>query len=174
MSKWNRMVEATTTDGLGLIRDVDYAYQAPLVRNSYDPFRGSSREYVWTDDAACAKVNPELFQISQVGDPGLEGLGTNEVKRFNQIKVADAKKYCESCPVKKRCLEEATESDLYWSVRGGETPKRLDPNVRHIPLADTNSYFPWECKKCGSGDFGWHMNKGAMRKYCKQCAAGWW
>lgn len=144
MSKWNRSVKDTTTDAIDLIRDSDYAYRAPLVREQYDPSRGSSREYVWTDDAACNGVYPELFQVSQVGDPGLEGISTHDLQALNQGKVKRAKEYCEGCPVRATCIKMAEPQDLYWSVRGGRTPLKLVPleggGARRPPVFNADSY----------------------------------
>jgi ferredoxin len=124
---WNRGVTHRTMDGLALVRDQDWAYQGALVRSTWNPERGSSREYVWTDDAACKDADPDLFQVSRRGDPGTEGLGTHAVNKFNKAKVEEAKVYCEGCPVRATCLEQAEPNDLYWSVRGGATPLAIRP-----------------------------------------------
>src|SRR5881628_1699709 len=106
-TKWNRDIFDRTTDGLALVRDLDWEYTAKLARPVYDRWAGMSREYVWTDDAACSGVNPETFQVSQASDPGLEGIGTHELRKFNEQKMQTAKQYCDTCPVKKTCLKNA-------------------------------------------------------------------
>lgn len=170
-NRWNRQIQANTTDGLALVNDLTYQYTMPQYRQKYDPWRGSSREYVWTDDAACANAMPELFILSTKDDPGLEGISNAELRKLNESKVETALKYCESCPVKKSCLASAEGSDLHWSVRGGQTPKRLlgQKAVISFPAED---YFEWECKKCGGGEYGWHMNGGKLAKYCRPCSNG--
>ena len=90
--RWNRDIFDRTTDGLAPVRDLDWQYTAKLARPVYDRWAGMSREYVWTDDAACNSMNPELFQMSQATDPGLEGIGTNELHKFNEMKAEQAKK----------------------------------------------------------------------------------
>lgn len=174
--RWNREIYDRTTDGLAPVRDIDWAYQPNLARPVYDPWAGMSREYVWTDDAACSGVNPELFQMSQAGDPGLEGIGKVELRKFNEQKAEQAKSYCEGCPVRATCLERAEASDLYWSVRGGETPTSLVPlkdgSKRKFPAAGTEDWVGWHCKKHGRNYLLYrsYVNQKAMRPYCGRCS----
>lgn len=173
-TKWNREVHDRTTDGLALVRDLDWAYTAKLARPVYDPWAGSGREYVWTDDAACRGVNPELFQVSQVGDPGLEGISTRHLRDLNDRKVQDAQKYCESCPVKKTCRATASESDLYWSVRGGEVPTILVPlpggGKAKPPAFPLDDYVDWTCASCGHDATLMRKRDGQSLPYCGSCA----
>lgn len=169
--KWNRQIFANTTDGLTLINDLTYEYNPAQYRQEYDPSAGSAREYVWTDDAACNGVMPELFQLSHQDDPGLEGISTHTLQELNFQKVETAKKYCDTCPVKKTCLETASTSDLHWSIRGGQTPTRLTWQKRP-PSFPYQDYTQWECVKCGSNEYGLRKEKNDMRKYCRPCANG--
>lgn len=169
--KWNRQIEATTTDGIGLINDLTYEYTGAPLRSMYDPEAGAAREYVWTDDAACSGVTPELFQLSQAGDPGLEGISTHALREMNLAKVETARKYCDTCPVKKTCVEMASTSDLHWSIRGGLTPTRLE-GKKVTPSFPYWEYTDWECKKCGGTDYSYRNDGGVLRKYCQPCSNG--
>lgn len=153
----------------------DMDYNGPdvlLLRQVYDPSKGSPLEYVWTDDAACLWSDPELFQLSQFGDPDVEHIEVNQTARltkFNREKVEKAKSICEGCPVRATCLKTASTSDLHWSVRGGQTPKRLD-GQKAIPNFPMNEYMPWACKSCGGEKFTWYQNAGVRRRRCPICS----
>lgn len=172
--KWNRDVFDRTTDGLAPVRDLDWEYTAKLARPVYDRWAGMSREYVWTDDAACNTMNPELFQMSQASDPGLEGIGTHELRKFNEMKFEQAKKVCEGCPVRATCLKRAEESDLYWSVRGGQKPLILTPlksgGRRKPPLFPSQDFVEWSCSKHGRDAMMFRKYKDGSRPYCGTCS----
>jgi len=171
---WNKTIYNRTTDGLEPARDVERAYKPKPERLTYDPFKGMSREYVWTDDAACKNTNPELFQVSEGTDPGLEGIGTQELNRFNLDKVEQAKKICEGCPVRATCLSVAEPSDLYWSVRGGETPTRLIPRENgkkpYMPVFNATEWVGWNCQKHGRDFMFERSYNDGVRPYCGRCA----
>jgi hypothetical protein len=173
-NNWNRTIRDRTTDGMTVVRDTEMRLNPRLPgRVTYDPFRGSAREYVWTDDAACRDTNPELFQVSEATDPGLEGIGTQELRQYNLDKVEQAKQICESCPVKKTCLSRAEPTDLYWSVRGGETPTRLIPRTDtkrpYMPVFNTE-WIGWHCKEHGDAFKMEKVYKDGTRPYCGQCS----
>lgn len=143
-----------------------------LIRKSYDPFRGSSREYVWTDDANCQGSDPTLFQVSQFGDPEVSHIPKENpylLGKYNRDKIELAKSICEGCPVRATCLETASTSDLHWSVRGGQTPKRLDKQ-KMIPSFPIKKYLPWTCVQCGGEEYGLRWQKEDWRKYCPECS----
>lgn len=172
MANWNRK-DASTTDGLSPVRDLDWDYTGKLIRSEYDPWRGSPREYVWTDDAACAASDPELFQVSQLGDPEADHIPakrTDLLATYNREKIKVAIGICEGCPVRATCLATASTSDLHWSVRGGQTPKRLAKQA-NIPSFPLKEYMPWTCVQCSGEKYGWHWNQGKQRKYCISCSA---
>lgn len=60
----------------------------------------------WTDKAKCTKTDPEFF--FPVGD-------TDEAIQ----QTAEAKAFCQSCPVKMKCLEMAFRENLEYGVYGG-------------------------------------------------------
>lgn len=57
---------------------------------------------LWADLAACRGVDTNLFFSDSKAD---------------QVYAVDT--YCEKCPVKRECLDDATKDDLQASVRGG-------------------------------------------------------
>lgn len=173
-NNWNRTIFDRTTDGMTVVRDTEMRLNPRLPgRPVYDPFKGSAREYVWTDDAKCVGSKSELFQVSEVTDPGLEGISHPELRKFNLAKVEQAKAICEGCPVRATCLREAEPQDLFWSVRGGQTPLKLVPKpnggAKHVPQYDPSPYFPWECKKHGNQNVLYRQHKGTKRAYCGAC-----
>lgn len=144
MGKWNRSVKDTTTDAIDLVRDLDYEYTGSLVRSTYDPFRGSSREYVWTDDAACNELNPGYFTYQGADDPDytpetvlVRGkTGKAGVRRSNEIRLKKGQAVCLTCPVAQKCLDEANASDVFWTTRGGYLPAILENPGADYPKVD--------------------------------------
>lgn len=133
-----------------LSSEVEYI-KARVKHTAYDPSRGSSREHVWTDDAACKGSDPELFQLLQEGDPGAGDAKRGALIPLNRERIAKAIRICESCPIKERCLEEATPSDLYWSVRGGQTPTKFSGEVKMVPMFKSSEWLGKpECPEHGS------------------------
>lgn len=59
----------------------------------------------WLDEAACADMDPELFFPSKGADA--------------PIKLAEARKVCERCPVRMPCLEYALANGERWGLWGG-------------------------------------------------------
>ncbi|MEU8890440.1 WhiB family transcriptional regulator [Streptomyces sp. NPDC048442] len=71
----------------------------------------------WTQDAACAEVDPELFfPVSALG-PGAAQTG-------------DAKKVCARCPVRAQCLDWALETRQRTGVWGGTDEKERAKMLR--------------------------------------------
>lgn len=170
---WIRINLDLTEGGLAVKRDPDRKYTERLTRPTYDRWAGMSREYVWTDDAACNGVNPELFQVSQVGDPGLEGIGTHELREFNEAKLKKAQEYCEGCPVRATCLKKAEPVDLYWSVRGGERPEIMkNGGVKRFkfPTFRINDWVEWACRTHGRDAMRFRKTKDGSVPYCEACA----
>lgn len=143
--RWNGSIKIRTTDGLALVRDLDWSYQAPLVRSSYDPFRGSSREYVWTDDAACNGLDPSYFNYQLADDLDYQPetvlvrgkTGKAGVRRSNEIRLKKGQVACLTCPVAQKCLDEATASDVFWTTRGGYLPAFLENPGADYPKVST-------------------------------------
>lgn len=142
--------------------------------STWDWTQGASREWVWTDEAACSDADPELFQVAQRGDPGTEGMNDKAVRDYNLAKFEVALTYCEGCPIKATCLEKATASDRHWSVRGGELPVKVAGERKErgwAPSFDAAPYFPrWECKIHGLKWVSSHKKKGREEFfYCLEC-----
>lgn len=146
--------------------------------SDYDPSRGSGREYVWTDDAACSTADPELFQVTQKGDPEAGDMVGQRLNQYNLDKFELALTYCEECPIKQTCLDQATPMDRHWSVRGGELPTKVagERNQRkNVPSFDYKSYVPkWECQIHGIKWVSSHKKTRPGRPeelfyYCLEC-----
>lgn len=172
-------------------RHIDYAQEAQVSQQytgspdrnfndgtGWDPTQGSAREYVWTDDAACSTADPELFEVSQKGDPDAGDLVGKQLTEFNMSKFEVALTYCEVCPIRQTCLDQSSESDRHWSVRGGELPTRVAGEGRNkfnVPSFDYKSYVPkWECKIHGLKWVSSHQKNRPGRGtdvfyYCLEC-----
>lgn len=144
----------------------------------WDPTQGSPREFVWTDGAACGSADPELFQVTQKGDPEAGDLGRKQLTEYNLAKFDLALTYCEECPIKQACLDKSTEMDRHWSVRGGELPGRIAGETRgkyQVPSFDYGAYTPrWECKIHGLKWVSSHKKNRPGRGvdtfyYCLEC-----
>jgi WhiB family redox-sensing transcriptional regulator len=71
----------------------------------------STRNVLWHLDAACIKVDPEVFFPLDL-TPGAPG-------------VAAAKEVCAGCPVRAECLADvmaAEDPSRRWGISGGTTP----------------------------------------------------
>lgn len=62
-----------------------------------------AREMTWQDRGLCNETDPELF-YPEIGSTGIE-----------------AKKVCVRCPVQKKCIDWAMETEEPWGVWGGYT-----------------------------------------------------
>lgn len=176
--KWNR--GTSTIDGLGaILTDAELATSLTSRAPKYDPFGGSSREYVWTDGANCSGADPELFQVASQGDPIAGGRRNQALAKFNRERAELALAFCEGCPVKRTCLREATEADRYWSVRGGELPVRLTGSraqQAYVPTSENSEYEePWSCKLHGVAFRKSHLRRARgkeyTRVYCTECGS---
>lgn len=163
--KWNRSLGNTVGYGLKLIAPEDY--KKSVRKFVYDPSFGMSREYVWVDDAACGGVDPEIFQMGMPDDPGFEGLNFMQTRKINLERLAKAREYCDTCPVRLKCVEEAEPGDLYWSVRGGLEPKRLTRGAR-APIYDIT---PWVEAICKHHGVQYMRNRVGFKTnaYCSMC-----
>lgn len=76
----------------------------PTAATEVDPYdvRHFARPPAWTENAACAGQDPELFFSDR-------DLSLN----------AAAKRVCSICPVQTECLRDALDTHEEWGVRGG-------------------------------------------------------
>lgn len=132
----------------------------------------------WTAGASCASMAIERFTVSRVGDPEVSHLKTTQaVGTYNRKKFKDAVEVCNSCPVRQECAEDASEADLYWTMRGGLTPTYYEggAGVSRIPNVDTQEYLEYVCRSrrhVGDAYRGkkpsWRGN-GSVVDYCIGC-----
>jgi WhiB family redox-sensing transcriptional regulator len=66
----------------------------------------------WQEDAACSAYDNLLF-FGEEGESELE----------KQARESQAKKICQTCPVKEPCLEFAMETNQKYGIWGGLTDK---------------------------------------------------
>ena len=109
------------------------------------------------------------FSYLEVGDPGVpEDLSPMREVHFNLPRLKEAREVCSTCPVKGKCLESATPSDRFWTVRGGELPKLARTNVKknNFPSAKTDPYMPDLCQR---GHSNWLRRADGTAWYCGDC-----
>lgn len=80
-------------------------------------------KYTWRDEAVCSGADYSEFSYP-------EKVGS----QHRSILVMFTKEYCDRCPVKKECLEDATPDDLRYTVRGGRLPSGRGSRPELIPL----------------------------------------
>lgn len=126
----------------------------------------------WLAEASCLGVDPEVFQMKQLGDPGIPGnITSGSIGAWNKRRAKKAiSDYCEGCPVRAACLEAAEAPDLYWSVRGGLMPSRFgEDRPGSIPSFRSQDYVEFRCSR------GIHLGDGYRgfkdgSPYCTGCS----
>ena len=119
-------------------------------------FNWETELYFWSDEAACKDADPKLFVTIERGSREAARMSEEDRLIINNENHLDALSYCDRCPVRQRCLEEADDSDLEWTVRGGNAPGNYSgkpvgrPGSRTLP-------------KCRNG----HVKEPGQR--CLQC-----
>lgn len=130
----------------------------------------------WKHDAACIGLPTELFEYQQMQDFKKRP----EFKRLRQMNKdchAFAATVCGGCPVRQKCLDTATLTDLYWTVRGGEAPGAMKDSGRSVPrewtvIDETGKKvnplrLESQCKRGHSNE--WRIDKNTGRRYCGTC-----
>lgn len=69
----------------------------------------------WKDDAACAGEGPTVFYRSEGEARRGSAGGENTMRLARRI-------FCDGCPVRSACLEEAVRTGEHFGVWGGTTP----------------------------------------------------
>lgn len=77
----------------------------------------------WHAEAACSMYSWYLFELVDYDNSIAKGLTFAQLWSFNQRNHELGRSICDTCPVRARCLKEATNEDLRWTMRGGEGPK---------------------------------------------------
>lgn len=72
--------------------------------------------------AACAQApDPTIFDWQDAEDLG--GVHNSKVRALNEVRFAEAKLFCDTCPVVAECdAEGKLMGDTSWSIRGGLSP----------------------------------------------------
>lgn len=105
-SEGTKTVTAQTEQRLGGL-SVDYSVAA---FSSQRYFAVNPVDLQWQDSALCVQTDPEMFYPEKGGS------------------TREAKRVCQSCEVRKQCLEHALKNDEHFGIWGGKTPgerKRL-------------------------------------------------
>jgi Transcription factor WhiB len=97
----------------------------------------------WTARASCSSLDPKYFEyferakikdnsykksVVQEGRLKAVPMSTREV---NMHLLTQGQKVCHSCPVRQECLEAASPSERYWTVRGGLLPGILFVSMKN-------------------------------------------
>lgn len=126
----------------------------------------------WAQEAACKGMNPDLFAMLMLDDEAAAPAGGSKYRLslLNKERVASAQMVCETCPIKRECVENATPADLHWTVRGGQAPAAMfATNRSNVPSA---SFVPEPCRR---GHYSWEVvlkADGTRDRRCTLCTMG--
>lgn len=160
MSKWNRSLGSDTYDGV-----------KPLTTEMGKAYRPSTHKWSvpyeeWRDDASCNGLPIEHFVLA-------DGAVTDEHHEL----IAEGLKVCSGCPVRAACKTNSNEEDRYWSIRGGQPPEGLFPEVKipkftltKIPMGHKKGEGPERKlkEKCNYGHDDWVID-GSGKRRCQTC-----
>ena len=90
----------------------------PFLHSAHDP------DERWELRANCLGKAFELFEYQEKDSPLARGMSHSERMDFNDANFHMAEEICIECPVMFKCGAEASRVEKYWTVRGGEAPKR--------------------------------------------------
>lgn len=120
-----------------------------------------SKEPTWAKDAKCAGKGDLFFYESA----------------DTVSKLYKARNICGTCPVKAECLDDATEEDREWSVRGGKLPRKMtELTAQRIAGAVESAEKPHlRPTKCSKGhERVWRRKGGTTwQACCKPCTSAW-
>lgn len=135
----------------------------PFLYPEYD------REPAWEEKANCKGKAFELFEYQEKDSPLTDGMNFKERIEFNRVNFELAGEICIECPVMFECEKNASPTERYWTVRGGEPPGRFDEeskrydNVGRKPGSKNRAVASMSDRVCQRG----HVVKGGGR--CKDC-----
>lgn len=123
----------------------------------------------WGAEAACLGMPVEMFHPVDLDSAEAESCQGSRYRlhQLNMERMETAKEVCDRCPIAARCLAEAEELDLYWSMRGGQIPVYLqtaNKKKRGIPS------LPREIMPdlCRYGHESWGVRQNGER-FCRTC-----
>ena len=123
----------------------------------------------WEERANCKGKAFELFEYQEKDSPLTKDMSFKDRVAFNYQNFELAGEICIECPVMFECAKYASEQDKYWTVRGGEPPKRFEIEADQLartgrPAGSTNSK-PGAPRTCKRGHF---LPNGGRCKTCKR------
>lgn len=84
----------------------------------------------WEAKANCVGKAFELFEYQEKDSPLAVDMNHKQRMDFNDANFHMASEICIECPVMLKCGAEATRTEKYWTVRGGEIPGRHHEEVK--------------------------------------------
>lgn len=108
----------------------------------------------WHEGAACSMYSWYLFELVDYDNTIAKGATFAQLWNFNQRNHELGRSICETCPVKKTCLKQATNEDLRWTMRGGEGPKATigQTGDRRVPRCEHRKYDPKQSRAVRMAD----------------------
>lgn len=123
----------------------------------------------WEERANCKGKAFELFEYQEKDSPLTKDMKFKERLAFNYQNFELASEICIECPVMFECLNSATAEDRYWTVRGGEPPKRFDIEAEQLAKTGrptgSKTVRPGEPRTCKRGHY---LPNGGRCKDCKR------
>jgi hypothetical protein len=100
--------------------------KTPQLRHNPYLFPDTTSEDRWEERANCKGKAFELFEYQDKDSPLTEGMKFKDRIDFNRTNFQLAEEICIECPVFFECEANASPTERYWTVRGGNPPGRFD------------------------------------------------
>jgi hypothetical protein len=139
--------------------------------NPFLPSDVAPDSHEWARRANCKGKAVELFEYQEKDSPLTKDMKFKERLAFNYQNFELAAEICIECPVMFECLNSATDEDRYWTVRGGEPPKRFDIEADQLARTgrSTGPAKPKEPRTCKRGHY---VPNGGRCMACKRHTNG--
>lgn len=126
--------------------------------------------YVWQDDAACAFVPAELFEVLDEEHPMTEDMDRTERNDFMMKNFEYAATVCARCPVLDQCEESATTADHRYTFRAGKMPSSVGDEVRsHRRKKPRDPVLAAMGRTCKRGHWVPAPSGGRSWQWCQPC-----